>query len=307
MIYEDITKTVGNTPIIKLDRLVRSFGLCGTLLAKTESRNPLGSSKDRVGIAIVENALASGKLTVGGTVIEATSGNTGIGLAMACAVKGCTLVLTMPETMSIERRKLLSALGATVVLTDGKLGMAGAVQKAQEILESTPNSIIANQFSNLVNPQIHRETTAKEILADTDGNIDYFVASVGTGGTLSGIAEVLKKENKGVSIVAVEPKASPLLSKGVSGAHKIQGIGANFIPETLNRDVIDQIIAVSDDDAYLGARALGKTEGFTCGISGGATLYAGLEILKNNPNSCVLVFLADGGDRYLSTDLFEEE
>lgn len=306
MIYDDIIQTVGNTPIIRLSRLAQSESVAGELLAKTENRNPLGSAKDRVGVAILDDALASGKLNLGGTVIEATSGNTGIGLAMACAVRGCNLVLTMPETMSVERRKLLSALGATIVLTDGKLGMAGAVKKAEEIHKNTPNSIIAGQFENPSNPKIHRLTTAQEILRDLDGKLDYFVASVGTGGTLTGVGEVLKENIKGVKIVAVEPKNSPLLSKGVSGPHKIQGIGANFIPQTLNRDIIDEIVAVSDDDAYKYARALGKTEGFTCGISGGATICAGIEILKKNPSSRVLALLADGGDRYLSTDLFTE-
>lgn len=306
MIYDDIIQTVGNTPIIRLSRLAQSESVVGELLAKTENRNPLGSAKDRVGVAILDDALSCGKLNLGGTVIEATSGNTGIGLAMACAVRGCKLVLTMPETMSIERRKLLSALGATIVLTDGKLGMAGAVKKAEEIHKNTPNSIIAGQFENPSNPQIHRATTAQEILCDLDGKLDYFVASVGTGGTLTGVGEVLKENIKGVKIVAVEPKNSPLLSKGESGPHKIQGIGANFVPKTLNREVIDEIVTVSDEDAYKYARALGKTEGFTCGISGGATICAGLEILKKNPASRVLVLLADGGDRYLSTDLFNE-
>ena len=257
-----------------------------------------------MGVAILDDAINSGKLTQGGTIIEATSGNTGIGLAMACAVKGYKLILTMPETMSVERRKLLSALGATIVLTDGKQGMVGAVKKAEEIHDKTPNSIIANQFSNPANSQIHRDTTAKEILIDID-KLDYFVACVGTGGTLTGVGEVLKENLDKVKVVAVEPSGSPLLSKGVSGTHKIQGIGANFIPQVLNRSVIDEVIAVSDEDAFNYARLLGKTEGFTCGISGGAVLKAGAEILKRNPNSRVLVILPDGGDRYLSTDLFE--
>ena len=304
MIYDNIIQTVGNTPIIRLTRYCEKLGVSGELLVKTENRNPLGSAKDRVGVAILQDAIDSGKITPGGTIIEATSGNTGIGLAMACAVMGYNLILTMPETMSVERRKLLSALGATIVLTDGKLGMAGAVEKAEQIHALKPNSVIANQFSNPANAQIHRETTAKEILADID-SLDYFVACVGTGGTLTGTGEVLKEKLDGVKVVAVEPSGSPLLSKGESGSHKIQGIGANFIPGVLNRDIIDEVIAVSDSDAFEYAKLLGKTEGFTCGISGGAALRAGVEILKKQPNSRVLVILPDGGDRYLSTDLFD--
>ena len=304
-IFSSVLELVGKTPLIKLNALASSLALSGELIVKAESFNPAGSVKDRVGLNMIEDAEKTGRLKKGGCVIEPTSGNTGIGLAMACAVKGYRLILTMPSSMSVERRKILSSLGAEIVLTDASLGMAGAVARAEQLQKEIDGSIIAGQFDNPANPDAHKKSTAQEILADTDGKIDYFVAGVGTGGTLTGVGEVLKKEVPGVKIVAVEPFDSPLLSQGKAGAHKIQGIGANFIPATLNRDIIDEIVTVKTEDAYAYARLLGKKEGFTTGISGGAALYAGVEILRKNEGKRVVVLLPDGGEKYLSTDLFE--
>lgn len=304
-IYDDITELIGKTPVVRVHRYQKARGLEGELLVKIESFNPNGSAKDRIGVAMLDGAEKDGSLARGGTVIEPTSGNTGIGLAMACAVRGYRLILTMPESMSVERRKILAALGAELVLTPAKEGMNGAVNKANALHAEIPGSIIAGQFVNPANPAVHRATTAKEIMSDLDGKLDYFVAGVGTGGTISGVGEALKPIIPDLKVVAVEPADSPLLSKGVAGAHKLQGIGANFVPAVLDRLVIDDVIAVTTDEAYSSARILGKTEGFTCGVSGGAALYAGEKILRAHPGARVLVFLPDGGDRYLSTDLYE--
>lgn len=304
-IYDDITELIGKTPVVRARRYQKARGLEGELLVKIESFNPNGSAKDRIGVAMLGQAEKDGSLARGGTVIEPTSGNTGIGLAMACAVRGYRLILTMPESMSVERRKILAALGAELVLTPAKEGMNGAVNKANALHAEIPGSIIAGQFVNPANPAVHRATTAKEIMSDLDGKLDYFVAGVGTGGTISGVGEALKPLIPDLKVVAVEPADSPLLSKGVAGPHKLQGIGANFVPAVLDRLVIDDIIAVTTDEAYSSARLLGKTEGFTCGVSGGAALYAGEKILRAHPGARVLVFLPDGGDRYLSTDLYE--
>lgn len=304
-IYDDITELIGKTPVVRVRRYQKARGLEGELLVKIESFNPNGSAKDRIGVAMLDGAEKDGSLARGGTVIEPTSGNTGIGLAMACAVRGYRLILTMPESMSVERRKILAALGAELVLTPAKEGMNGAVNKANALHAEIPGSIIAGQFVNPANPAVHRATTAKEIMSDLDGKLDYFVAGVGTGGTISGVGEELKPIIPDLKVVAVEPADSPLLSKGVAGSHKLQGIGANFVPAVLDRLVIDDVIAVTTDEAYSSARLLGKTEGFTCGVSGGAALYAGEKILRAHPGARVLVFLPDGGDRYLSTDLYE--
>lgn len=304
-IYDDVTALIGKTPVIRASRFAIKAGVNGEFLVKAESFNPCGSSKDRVGFNMLVEAEKSGKLKAGGTVIEPTSGNTGIGLAMACAVRGYKLILTMPESMSAERRKILSALGAKLVLTEAKKGMQGAVEKAKELLASTENAIIPDQFSNPANPEIHEKTTAEEIIADLDGKLDFFVAGVGTGGTISGVGKTLKARVDGVKVIAVEPFDSPLISKGYAGAHKLQGIGANFLPATLNKSVLDDVIAVKTEEAYFAARLFARTEGFTVGISGGAALFAATEVLKRNPGKRVLVLLPDGGDRYLSTDLYE--
>lgn len=304
-IYDDITELIGKTPVVRVHRYQKARELEGELLVKIESFNPNGSAKDRIGVAMLDGAEKDGSLARGGTVIEPTSGNTGIGLAMACAVRGYRLILTMPESMSVERRKILAALGAELVLTPAKEGMNGAVNKANALHAEIPGSIIAGQFVNPANPAVHRATTAKEIMSDLDGKLDYFVAGVGTGGTISGVGEALKPIIPDLKVVAVEPADSPLLSKGVAGSHKLQGIGANFVPAVLDRAIIDDVIAVTTDEAYSSARLLGKTEGFTCGVSGGAALYAGEKILRAHPGARVLVFLPDGGDRYLSTDLYE--
>lgn len=304
MIYKNVLELVGKTPLIRLSGMERSLSLSGELIVKAESFNPAGSVKDRVGLSMIEDAEEAGRLKKGGCVIEPTSGNTGIGLAMACAVKGYRLILTMPASMSVERRKILSALGAELVLTEAAKGMSGAVERADELCRTIPGAIVAGQFVNPANPEAHRKSTAREILADADGRVDFFVAGVGTGGTLTGIGEVLKAELKDVKIIAVEPFDSPLLSEGRAGAHKLQGIGANFVPKVLNRDIIDDIITVKTEQAYEYARLLGRTEGLTCGISGGAALYAGAELLRKNVGKRVVVLLPDGGDRYLSTELF---
>ena len=304
-IYDDVTALIGKTPVIRASRFAIKAGGNGEFLVKAESFNPCGSAKDRVGFNMLVEAEKSGKLKAGGTVIEPTSGNTGIGLAMACAVRGYKLILTMPESMSAERRKILSALGAKLVLTEAKKGMQGAVEKAKELLASTENAIIPDQFSNPANPEIHEKTTAEEIIADLDGKLDFFVAGVGTGGTISGVGKTLKARVDGVKVIAVEPFDSPLISKGYAGAHKLQGIGANFLPATLNKSVLDDVIAVKTEEAYFAARLFARTEGFTVGISGGAALFAATEVLKRNPGKRVLVLLPDGGDRYLSTDLYE--
>jgi cysteine synthase len=303
-IYDDITKTVGNTPLVRLNRLTE--GLEAVVLVKLESFNPLSSIKDRIGVAMIEDAERQGLLHNESVIIEPTSGNTGIALAFVAAARGYRLILTMPETMSMERRQLLSILGAEVVLTPGAEGMTGAVKKAEELVQSTPHAIIPQQFKNPANPEIHRRTTAEEIWNDTDGNVDIVVAGIGTGGTITGIAEVLKARKKGIQAVAVEPESSPVLSGGKPGPHKIQGIGAGFVPDVLNRDIIDEIIKVKDDDAGATSRSLAKLEGILVGISSGAAAWAALELAKRKENKgkTIVVVLPDSGERYLSTWLF---
>ncbi len=305
-IFSDITKSVGNTPLIKLNRIAK--GLEATILAKVESFNPLSSVKDRICVAMIEDAERRGVLTKDTTIIEPTSGNTGIALAFVAAAKGYKLILTMPDTMSMERRQLLAIFGAQLVLTPGTEGMKGAVKKAEELSKEIPNSIVLQQFNNPANPEIHRLTTAEEIWNDTDGKVDILVAGVGTGGTITGIAEVIKKRKPGFKAIAVEPDASPILSGGSPGAHKIQGIGAGFVPQVLNRDIVDEIIRVANDDAGAVARLLARTDGILVGISGGAALWAALEIAKRKENrgKIIVVILPDTGERYLSTWLFQE-
>jgi len=305
-IFSDITKTVGNTPLVKLNRITEGLG--ATVLAKLEFFNPLSSVKDRIGVAMIEDAERRGLLTKDTTIIEPTSGNTGISLAFVAAAKGYKLILTMPETMSIERRQLLKIFGAELVLTDGTKGMKGAVEKAEELVKSIPNSFMPQQFNNPVNPEIHRKTTAEEIWNDTDGKVDILVSGVGTGGTITGVSEVIKKRKPDFKAIAVEPDGSPVLSGGSPGPHKIQGIGAGFIPQVLNRDVVDEIICVTNDDAGETARRLAKLEGILAGISSGAALWAALEVArrKENKGKTIVVILPDTGERYLTTWLFQE-
>ncbi|MBM3245039.1 MAG: cysteine synthase A [Candidatus Omnitrophica bacterium] len=303
-IARDITKLIGNTPLVRLNRI--TDGSVAIIAAKLESFNPCGSVKDRIGLAMIEEAENSGKIKEGGVILEPTSGNTGIALAFVAAVKGYKLILTMPETMSMERRQLLKALGAEIILTPGAEGMSGAVRKAEELAKDNKDYFMPQQFSNPVNPQIHRRTTAREIWADTDGKIDILVAGVGTGGTITGIAEAIKKKKPGLKVVAVEPLDSAVLSGARPGPHKIQGIGAGFIPEVLNRKVIDEIIKVSNEDAFLTSKALASQEGILAGISSGAAVYAALEISRRRENKgkLIVVVLPDTGERYLSTELF---
>ncbi len=305
-IFEDIVETIGNTPLVKINCLAR--GMNAAILAKMESFNPLSSIKDRIGAAMIEAAEEKGLIDEGSVIIEPTSGNTGVALAFVCASKGYRLILTMPETMSVERRQLLKILGAEIVLTEGAKGMKGAIDKAKELAKQTPKSYIPDQFANPANPEIHRKTTAEEIWRDTGGKVDIFIAGVGTGGTLTGVGEVLKKRNPKVKIIAVEPKDSPVLSGGKPGPHKIQGIGAGFVPKVLNTGVIDEIIQVTSEDAGVVSRRLAKEEGILAGISCGAAMWAALEI-ANRPESTgktIVVILPDTGERYLSTWLFQE-
>ena len=300
--YENLIQTIGNTPLVKVNKLSNGKNL----YAKIEFFNPAGSVKDRVALAMIEDAEERGLINKDTIIIEPTSGNTGIGLAFISAIKGYKLILTMPETMSIERRKLLQAYGAELVLTDGAKGMKGAIEKAQELQEQTPNSFIPQQFKNPANPQKHYNTTAREIWKDTDGKVDIFVAGVGTGGTVSGVGKYLKEQNKNITIVAVEPASSPVLSGGQSGAHKIQGIGAGFVPDTFDRNVVNKIITVTNENAVETARKAAKQEGMFIGISSGASLYAAINLANENPDKTVVVLLPDTGERYLSSVLFED-
>lgn len=306
-IYNNITELAGNTPLVRLSEFSAKRNLNAEILAKLEYLNPAGSAKDRVAIAMINDAEKSGRLKPGACIIEPTSGNTGIGLAATAAVKGYRVILTMPETMSVERRKLLAAYGAEIVLTEGSRGMSGAIEKANEIASSTTGIFIPGQFENPSNPKAHFDTTGPEIWRDTDGEVDIFVAGVGTGGTISGVGEYLKSRKPEVKIVAVEPASSPLISKGYSGAHGLQGIGANFIPKNLNLDVVDEVIAVTDEQAYAAGRAIAKEEGILVGISAGAALHAAAELAKRpeNKGKKIVVLLPDTGDRYLSTPMFD--
>jgi len=305
-IADDITKLIGNTPLVRLNRI--GDGLEGTLVAKLESFNPLSSVKDRIGVSMIEEAEKEGIIKKNTVIIEPTSGNTGIALAFVCAAKGYRLILTMPDSMSIERRQLLSILGAEVVLTPGQEGMPGAVRKAEELFENTPNSFIPQQFKNPANPKIHRETTAEEIWRDTDGKVDILVSGVGTGGTITGVAEVIKIRKPEFKAIAVEPTDSPVLSGGNPGSHKIQGIGAGFIPDVLRMELVDEVIKVTNDDAGEFARRLAKEEGILAGISSGAAVCAAVEVAKRkeNKDKLIVVILPDTGERYLSTWVFQK-
>lgn len=305
-IAKKLTDIIGNTPLLELNKFSQNRGLKRSLIAKIESFNPGGSAKDRIALAMVEDAEKKGLLSPGATIIEPTSGNTGVGLALVSAVKGYTLILTMPETMSIERRKLVQAYGAKVVLTPGAAGMKGAIDEANRLRESIPGSVILQQFENLANPEAHYNSTGIEIWNDTDGKVDIFVAGVGTGGTISGVGKRLKEYNSDVKIIAAEPASSPVLNGGKSGAHKIQGIGAGFIPTIYNASVVDEVIDVKDDCAILAARNVAVEEGLLVGISSGAALSAAVEIAKRpeNQDKNIVVLLTDTGERYLSTELY---
>ena len=307
-VYQKITDLIGGTPLLELKNYEAAHDLSATVLAKLEYFNPAGSVKDRIAKAMLDDAEQKGLLHPDSVIIEPTSGNTGIGLASVAASRGYRIILTMPETMSVERRNLLKAYGAELVLTEGAKGMKGAIAKAQELAETTPHSFIPSQFSNAANPATHRATTGPEIWADTDGKVDIFVAGVGTGGTVSGVGEYLKLQNPNVKVVAVEPAGSPVLSKGVAGPHKIQGIGAGFVPETLDTDVYDEIITVENEDAFATGRELARKEGVLVGISSGAAVFAATELAKRpeNKGKVIVALLPDTGDRYLSTPMFAE-
>ncbi|HKS02786.1 cysteine synthase A [Arthrobacter sp. NPDC056727] len=305
-IYDDVTQLVGGTPLVKLNRLTE--GLDATVAVKLEFYNPANSVKDRIGVAIIDAAEKSGALKPGGTIVEGTSGNTGIALAMVGAARGYKVILTMPETMSTERRVMLRAFGAEIVLTPGSEGMRGAVEKAQEIVANTENSIWAQQFANEANPEIHRKTTAEEVWADTDGKVDIFVSGIGTGGTITGVGQVLKERNPDVQIVAVEPKDSPILNGGAPGPHKIQGLGANFIPELLDTNVYDEVLDATLEDSVAVARELGIKEGILGGISSGAIVWGALELAKRpeNAGKLIVAVVCDFGERYISTVLYDD-
>lgn len=304
----EISELIGSTPLVRLKNYSSNRELPATVLAKVEFFNPAGSVKDRIAKAMIENAERKGLLNSDSVIIEPTSGNTGIGLASVAAARGYKIILTMPETMSVERRNLLKAYGAELVLTDGAKGMKGAIAKAEELAAETPNSFIPSQFTNPANPAIHRTTTGPEIWNDTEGKVDIFVAGVGTGGTVTGVGEYLKSQNPNVKIVAVEPAGSPVLSKGTPGAHKIQGIGAGFVPDTLNTDIYDEIITVENEDAFATGRALAREDGVLVGISSGAAVFAATELAKRpeNKGKVIVALLPDTGERYLSTPMFAE-
>ncbi len=306
-IYDDITQTIGNTPLVRLNRITE--GSVAQVVGKLESFNPLSSVKDRIGVSMIEAGERDGSIKKDTVLIEPTSGNTGIALAFVAAAKGYRLILTMPETMSVERRNLLQMLGAELVLTPGSEGMGGAIWKAEELVKETPNAVMPQQFKNLANPEIHRKTTAEEIWRDTDGKVDMLVAGIGTGGTITGVAEVIKARRPEFKAIAVEPKDSPVLSGGKPGPHKIQGIGAGFVPDVLNTKIIDEIIQVTNDDAFETSRRLAKEEGILSGISCGAAAWAALEVAKRSENKgkLIVVILPDTGERYLSTPLLQVE
>ncbi|MDY4797631.1 MAG: cysteine synthase A [Floccifex porci] len=306
MIYKSADQLIGKTPLLELTHIEEKLNLKAKVVAKLEYLNPAGSVKDRIARKMIEDAENSGKLKPGSVIIEPTSGNTGIGLASVAAMKGYKIIIVMPETMSVERRQLMKAYGAELVLTEGSKGMKGAIAKAEELAKEIENSFIPSQFTNPANPQAHRETTGPEIYEDTEGKVDYFVAGVGTGGTITGVGEYLKSKNPEIKVVAVEPETSPVLSKGQSGAHKIQGIGAGFVPDVLNTQVYDEIIPVSNEDAFEYGRLMGHSEGVLVGISSGAALKAAIDLAKREENEgkTIVVLLPDTGDRYLSTPLF---
>ena len=307
-IYTSADQLIGKTPLLELTHIEKELGLKATILAKLEYFNPAGSVKDRIAKAMIDDAEASGALKPGSVIIEPTSGNTGIGLAAVAAARGYRIIIVMPETMSVERRQLMKAYGAELVLTEGAKGMKGAIAKADELAAEIPNSFIPGQFVNPANPKAHRETTGPEIYEDTDGKVDIFVAGVGTGGTVTGVGEYLKSKKTDVKVVAVEPKDSPVLSEGRAGSHKIQGIGAGFVPDVLNTSIYDEIIPVSNDDAFTTGKLIGKSEGVLVGISSGAALYAAIELAKRpeNEGKTIVALLPDTGDRYLSTPLFQD-